>query len=66
MKQILERTNVEQQGKRNFFIQQVRGQLYVAAKQYLPGKTVMSKAKADGCARWAWLFPPVVSQFATP
>jgi hypothetical protein len=48
MKEILERNNVEQEGKRNFFIQQIRGHLYTAAKQHPPGKTVISKIKADG------------------
>jgi hypothetical protein len=56
MKQILERNNVEQEGKRNFFIQQVRGKLYTAAMQHPPGKTVISKIKADGRANWAgWI-----------
>jgi endonuclease/exonuclease/phosphatase family metal-dependent hydrolase len=56
MKQILERNNVEQQRTRNFFVQQIRGQLYTAAKQHPPGKTVVSKIKADGRAEWAgWI-----------
>jgi endonuclease/exonuclease/phosphatase family metal-dependent hydrolase len=56
MKQILERNNVEQQKKRNFFIQQIRGHLYTAAKQHPPGKTVISKIKANGRADWAgWI-----------
>jgi hypothetical protein len=42
MKQILERNNVEQQRTRNFFVQQIRGQLYTASKQHPPGKTVIS------------------------
>jgi len=56
MKQILERNNVEQEGKRNFFVQQIRGHLYTAAKQHPRGKTVISRIKADGRATWAgWI-----------
>jgi hypothetical protein len=42
MKQVLERNNVEQLRTRNFFIQQIRGQLYTAAKEHPQGKTVIS------------------------
>jgi endonuclease/exonuclease/phosphatase family metal-dependent hydrolase len=56
MKEILERDNVEQEGKRNFFIQQVRGKLYTAAQKHPPGKTIISKITADGRASWAgWI-----------
>jgi endonuclease/exonuclease/phosphatase family metal-dependent hydrolase len=56
IKEILERNNVEQEGKRNFFIQQIRGKLYSAAKKHPPGKTVISKIKANGRAGWAgWI-----------
>ena len=56
MKQILERNNVEQESKRNFFIQQIRGKLYTAAKQHPPGKTVISQIKANGRSDWeGWI-----------
>jgi endonuclease/exonuclease/phosphatase family metal-dependent hydrolase len=56
MKQILEQNNVEQQRKRKFFIQQIRGKLYTASKQHPPGKTVISRIKAKGRADWAgWI-----------
>ena len=56
MKKILERNNVEQERKRNFFIQQVRGKLYTASKQHPPGKTVISKISVDGRDDWdGWI-----------
>jgi endonuclease/exonuclease/phosphatase family metal-dependent hydrolase len=56
IKKLLERNNVEQPAKRNFFIQQIRRKLYTAAKQHPPGKTVISKIKANGRADWAgWI-----------
>ena len=56
MKEILERNNVEQPAKRNFFIQQIRGKLYSAAKHHPRGKTVISQIKANGRAEWAgWI-----------
>jgi endonuclease/exonuclease/phosphatase family metal-dependent hydrolase len=56
MKTILERNNVEQPAARNFFIQQIRGKLYTAAKHHPPGKTAISQMKANGRAEWAgWI-----------
>ena len=56
MKQILERNNVEQPATRNFFVQQIRGKLYTAAKHHPPGQTVISQIKANSRAEWAgWI-----------
>jgi endonuclease/exonuclease/phosphatase family metal-dependent hydrolase len=56
MKTILERNNVEQPAKRNFFIQEIRGRLYTAAKHHPAGKTVISQIKANGRGEWTgWI-----------
>ena len=56
MKTILERNNVEQPAARNFFVQQIRGKLYTAAKRHPPGKTVISQIKAKGRGEWTgWI-----------
>lgn len=56
MKEILERNNVEQPAVRNFFVQQIRGKLYTAAKHHPAGKTAISQIKANGRAEWTgWI-----------
>jgi endonuclease/exonuclease/phosphatase family metal-dependent hydrolase len=56
IKKLLERNNVEQPTKRNFFVQQIRGKLYTAAKRHPPGKTVIANIKANGRVDWAgWI-----------
>src|SRR5438309_12091689 len=46
MKQILERNNVEQPATRNFFVQQIRGKLYTAAKHHPNNSFPRSKPMA--------------------